>query len=98
MTKQLRGQNWVSVAIELAIVVVGVFIGIQAANWNQARQERQETRELLSQLQTELTTFHGFLDELDDYYATAGRYAVTADAGWRGEPSVTDRDFVIAAY
>ena len=44
LTANLRAQNWTSVAIELAIVIVGVFIGVQAANWNQARQERQETR------------------------------------------------------
>ena len=94
----LRAQNWTSVAIEVAIVVVGVFIGIEAANWNQERQEHQETRQLLSQLEAELTTFRGFLDELDDYYATTRRYAATADAGWRADPSVTDREFVIAAY
>lgn len=98
MAATLRAQNWAAVAIELAIVVVGVFIGIQASNWNQSRQERAETRQLLSQLEIELTTFRGFLDELDDYYATARRYAVTADAGWRGDPSVRDREFVIAAY
>lgn len=98
IAENLRAQNWTSVAIELAIVILGVFIGLEAANWNQERQERQETRQLLSQLQAELTTFRGFLEELDDYYATTRRYAATADAGWRGDPSVTDREFVIAAY
>jgi hypothetical protein len=98
LVASLRDQNWVSVAIEVAIVVVGVFIGIEAANWNQERQERQQTRELLSQLDAELTTFAGFLDELDDYYATTRRYSQKADAAWRGDRSVTDRDFVIAAY
>ena len=97
-TANLRAQNWTGVLIEIAIVVIGVFIGIQAANWNEERQERQETRRLLSQLQSELSTFHGFLDELDEYYATAKRYAATAEAGWRGDPDVTDREFVIAAY
>ncbi|QDP18555.1 hypothetical protein [Sphingomonas xanthus] len=98
MTENLRRQNWTSVAIEVAIVIVGVFMGIQAANWNQSRQERQQTEQLLSQLETELTTFYGFLDELDEYYATTARYAAKADAAWRGDPSVTDREFVIAAY
>ncbi len=98
MTENLRGQNWTSVAIELGIVVLGVFIGIEAANWNQARQERQETQQLLSQLEAELTTFYGFLDELDEYYATTRRYAAKADSAWRGDRSVTDREFVIAAY
>ncbi len=51
----LRAQNWTTVVIELAIVIGGVFIGIQAANWNQQRQERNHTRLLLSQVQVELT-------------------------------------------
>ena len=33
----LRAQNWFAIGVELAIVVVGVFIGTWVANWNQAR-------------------------------------------------------------
>ena len=32
------------------------------------------------------------------YYATTRRYATTAFGGWRGDPDVSDQDFVIAAY
>ena len=98
MAANLRAQNWTAVAIELAIVIVGVFIGIQAANWNQARQQRSETRLLLSQLEVELGAFTDLLDGIDDYYATTRRFAKTAEEGWRGDPRVTDREFVIAAY
>ena len=94
----LRAQNWSGVAIELAIVIVGVFIGLQAANWNQDRQQRNETKELLSQLQIELGDFTDLLDGIDDYYATTRRFAKTADDAWRGDPQITDREFVIAAY
>jgi hypothetical protein len=98
LTANLRTQNWTGVAIELAIVIVGVFIGIQAANWNQARQQRSDTRLLLAQLKDELGAFTNLLDGIDDYYETTGRFAKTADDGWRGDPRVSDRDFVIAAY
>lgn len=98
LTANLRAQNWTSVAIELAIVFVGVFIGIQAANWNQQRQERNETEVLLSQLRVELRTVGEALSSLDNWYATTGKFAATADAGWRGDPSVSDEEFVIAAY
>ena len=94
----LRMQNWTTVAIELAIVIGGVFIGIQAANWNQQRQERNHTRLLLSQVQVELTELTAFLGGVHAYYATAGKYADRADAGWSGDPSVGDEEFVIAAY
>ena len=42
--EHVNAQNWTAVALDFVIVVVGVFIGLQAANWNDARrdQERQE--------------------------------------------------------
>ena len=98
LTANLRTQNWTGVAIELAIVMVGVFMGIQAANWNEARQQRSETRLLLSQLSGELGDFTDLLDGIDDYYATTRRFAKVAEDGWRGDPRVNDREFVIAAY
>lgn len=98
ISANLRAQNWIGVALELAIVIVGVFIGLQAANWNQDRQQRNETRRLLSQLHVELGDFTDLLDGIDDYYATTRRFARIAEDGWRGDPQVTDREFVIAAY
>lgn len=98
LAANLRAQNWTTVAIELAIVIIGVFIGIEAANWNQQRQQRNETRVLLSQLQVELAAFSNFLGGLDDYYAITRKYAAVAEAGWRREPDVSDKEFVIAAY
>jgi flagellar biosynthesis protein FliQ len=37
-----RKQGWTAIAIDLVIVVVGVFIGLQVANWNAARQARAD--------------------------------------------------------
>ena len=94
----LRAQNWFAIGIEFVIVVGGVFVGTWVANWNQERQQRTETRRLLSQLQIELGDFTDLLDGIDDYYATTRRFAKIAEEGWRGDPEVNDREFVIAAY
>ncbi len=75
-----------------------MFLGILAANWNIERVGRQETGRLLSQLDTELMEVLADCDSMDDYYAVSGRYATRALAGWRGDPAVSDSDFVIAAY
>jgi len=37
--KHVRDQNWVAVGLDFLIVVVGVFIGIQVANWNEEQAE-----------------------------------------------------------
>lgn len=34
--EHVRDQNWTAIAIDFVIVVIGVFVGIQVANWNQA--------------------------------------------------------------
>ena len=42
ITEHVKAQNWTAVALDFVIVVVGVFIGIQVANWNDARADQQE--------------------------------------------------------
>jgi len=47
ITKHVTDQNWFAVFIDFLIVVVGVFIGIQVANWNEARVEAEREQEVL---------------------------------------------------
>ena len=49
----MRSQNWFTVAVEFVIVVVGVFMGLQVQDWNEARKERIEERDLLGRLYEE---------------------------------------------
>ena len=47
LVENLKHQHWTGVFIELVIVVLGVFIGMQVSNWNAERSERSaETRHL----------------------------------------------------
>lgn len=94
----LRAQNWTAVTIEIGIVIIGVFIGVQAANWNEQRLEKARAERLLGELKPSLASFIDFFETADTYYATTRRYADTAFAGWRGDPAVSDEQFVIAAY
>ncbi len=41
---RLKQQDWIGVWIELVLVMVGVFLGIQVANWNEQRKERLQER------------------------------------------------------
>ncbi len=54
VTEHVKAQNWFAVGIDLVIVVVGVFIGIQVANWNEASIEHRRETALLGELRTEL--------------------------------------------
>ena len=40
LTKHIREQNWLAVALDFFIVVVGILIAFQITNWNEAREQR----------------------------------------------------------
>lgn len=98
LSANLREQNWTAITIEFVLLVLGVYLGVIAANWNQAGVEQRETSRLLDQLEVELKKFVNGLNGPSRYYATTERYAHQANLGWQRDPSVSDRDFVIAAY
>jgi hypothetical protein len=98
LTGNLRAQNWTAIMIEFLIVVVGVFFGTQVSNWNQQRLEKRATERMLDQFIPELRTQVDYYDATVRYYATTRRYADQAFAGWRSDPTVSDEQFVIAAY
>jgi hypothetical protein len=98
IVQALRQQNWTAIAIELVIVIIGVFIGTQVANWNQSRLEKAETERLLVQLVPELKFQIDYFDTSRVYFATTRRYAEQALGVWKGDRRLSDEQFVIAAY
>ena len=98
MIHNLRTQNWTAIGLELAIVIIGVFIGSQVSNWNQVRLEKAATQRMLVQLVPELKNQLEFYDSARTYYATTRRFANQALAAWNGDPQVSDEQFVVAAY
>ena len=95
---RLRAQDWVAITIELLIVIIGVFLGTQVANWNADRLDRRQTQIMLMRLKPELHNILAIYAAARDYYALTRRYATTAFAGWQGDRNVSDENFVIAAY
>ncbi len=53
MIGHLKAQNWTAIAIDFLIVVIGVFLGLQAQVWYAARADRAEERQLLMRLDDE---------------------------------------------
>jgi hypothetical protein len=50
ISKNITAGRWSAVSLEFVIVVFGVFIGIQAANWNEARADRVRENVYISRL------------------------------------------------
>jgi hypothetical protein len=53
-SQALKEQNWTAICIEFVLLVLGVFLGIQVANWNNERLERIEERQSLGLLLSEV--------------------------------------------
>ena len=98
LSVNLRRQNWTAITIEFVLLVTGVYLGVVAANWNQDRIAQRDTDMLLSQLAEELKNHGANLVKAEGYYEIPRRYAHRAALGWAGDSSVSDREFVVAAY
>jgi len=53
LADSIRRQDWGTVTLEVVIVVLGVFIGIQVSNWNDARAGEAREALLLTELRAE---------------------------------------------
>jgi hypothetical protein len=54
ISEHIKAQNWYAVFMDFSIVVAGVFIGIQVANWNDARAEKIESERMITELVDDL--------------------------------------------
>lgn len=54
LSQSLKEQNWVAIWLEFVLLVVGVFLGIEVANWNDARRDREAEAIYLDRLDREI--------------------------------------------
>ena len=54
LAQSLKEQNWTAISVEFVLLVLGVFLGIQAANWNEARRDNERERAYLVRISSEL--------------------------------------------
>ena len=70
----LRARDWTASAIEFVIVVVGVFVAIQAGNWNQERNDRQLEQAYISRLVEETKASIEIIEQFERIYAAKNRF------------------------
>ncbi|MFY2763573.1 hypothetical protein [Arenimonas sp. MALMAid1274] len=78
--EHVREQNWTAIGIDLVIVIVGVFIGIQVANWNETRLEDVRAQAYLARLQDNLGTDLQSIDLREAFWKKVADYGDQAVA------------------
>ena len=63
--RHVRNQEWTAILIDFLIVVVGVYLGIELGNWNDARDAKSEYRGALQRLAVEIDTNLATLDSVE---------------------------------
>ena len=53
-TEHVKDQNWFAVSLDLIVVVLGIYIGLQASAWMSAKQDRVLEREYLQRLVSDM--------------------------------------------
>ena len=70
--EHVKAQNWFAVGLDFLIVVIGVFVGLQVSNWNEARVASADEAKLLDRLIVDMGLLEEeFAGDLEDFELTA---------------------------
>jgi len=94
----VASHNWFAVFVDLLIVVVGVFLGAQANNWNQARIERSDAAEYRREIIEDLRSDEVDLASRKAYYNEARAHAIAALAALESPHTARGEPFLVDAY
>ena len=90
--------NWFAVGIDFLIVVIGVFLGIQASNWNQGRLDRRQAQEYRAMLRSDLDANIANLANRGRYYQWVRNEGLATLAALNRPTDELGEQFLIDAY
>ena len=96
--QHIKNQNWFAIFIDFIIVVLGVFIGIQVANWNEKRILRDKTEMLTERLASDFGVDMWLADNFYHYNETVIENAKLVLKDITGRVELTDEKLIIAAF
>lgn len=98
LSQSLKEQNWAAISIEFVLLVSGVFLGIQVANWNAERVSNKQSEIFSERLREDLKTEAWNYLSLNGYYGNVLINAENALAALDGEMELSNEALIIAAY
>lgn len=95
--EHFRKQEWTAIFLDFLIVVAGVFIGIQVANWNAARADKRLGIAYAERLTADLKKDLSTRSALADYYSAVLASVERTNALLK-DPQSDPQDLVVNAY
>jgi hypothetical protein len=92
-----RRQEWTAIAIDFVIVVAGVFVGIQVANWNQREADQRRAQAYTERLAADLGNDLAARRALVAYYSAVLESVERTDA-LLADPASDPLQLVVSAY
>ncbi len=96
ITEHVKNQNWFAVAIDFAIVVIGVFVGLQVQEWSEERADRKAERLVIERLIIEYEKNIEVLNDDQEKARTAGEATSTLLSMIAPEPDPAINDELVS--
>jgi hypothetical protein len=98
LAEKLKQQHWTAIGIDLLILVLGVFLGMQVSNWNEDRENNHKaavfTARLKADLRVEDWSYQFLIAYNREVLANANRAADSLE----GKSEMSDEAFLVSAY
>jgi hypothetical protein len=98
LSQSLKEQNWTAIWIEFILLVAGVFLGIQVANWNAERVSNKQSEIFTNRLREDLRIEAWNYISLNGYYGNVLSNAERTLAALEGDAQMSNEALIIAAY
>ncbi len=98
ITEHVKAQNWIAVALDFVIVVVGVFVGLQVSNWNEERAREQTEQRYIERLREDLASNHDDLTQRIAYFTQVRNHGINALTALEQSQETLGEAFLIDIY
>jgi hypothetical protein len=98
LSQSLKEQNWTAIWIEFVLLAAGVFLGIQASNWNEQRVTNKKAEMFTERLRADLRVEMWRFSAINFYYDDVLINARETLAALEGRSTLSNEALLIAAY
>ncbi|MEM8921230.1 MAG: hypothetical protein AAGB25_07665, partial [Pseudomonadota bacterium] len=94
----IKAQNWTAVTLDFVVVVLGVFIGFQASNWNDERLELQKAYAFDDRLIADMRAEAVLYGDTETYYRSVLHNAEATLLALTDENELDDDQLLVSAF